>query len=650
MSLKGDFHLQLIYHPKTYRQLKVFRALKGAYWSAHRGITYLHAWLHRRRMKNTCFIGITGSAGKTSTKDLSSTILSTFGACNASPLTKNEHLFIARTILDTKQNHRFCAVEVAGHEPGYMDRSLHMLKPDIGVLTIIGRDHYKAFKSLEGIAAEKGKLIKALPVDGTAVLNIDDPLVKAVGEHCQCRIIWIGESKGATIRLLASSSNWPDPLKLTIEYEGKSYEVLTQLHGTHLSLPVLSALGVALAAGIPLEKSIPTLAQVRPSEGRMQIVHDNDGVVFIRDDLKAPAWSLQLPLEFLKQATAQRKVAVIGSISDFSGDSSDNYKKFARRIRENADLVVFVGPNAHRALRARKDQNDELLQGFSNIRDASIYLKKELRKGDLVLLKGSYKVDHLSRLILDRIKPIHCWRERCGYEIFCEDCEYLYDAGQDAQYSATIVPAPTYGETSTPFSSIPQQTGPVVPVIVGLGNPGIEFHTTPHNVGYQVLDKIVEICGSNWEPIEEGWVSLVNFGDNPVKLFKPAANMNVCGPVIRRFLERTGCSATHCTIVHDDMDLELGKVRFKDDGGDAGHRGVKSVIAALGTDTIRRIRIGVRRPGDLRKAREIVLTQFTPEETLEVAQAVEQLIESLKKQQGGPGPKEHDHFHRQNNS
>jgi len=158
----------------------------------------------------------------------------------------------------------------------------------------------------------------------------------------------------------------------------------------------------------------------------MQVVTGDDGVVFIRDDWKAPRWSLNAPLEFLKEARADRKVTVVGTISDSSGDANRRYKKICRQIREFADLVVFVGPQAHRALRARQNENDIAIQGFSSIRDAATYLQTELRRGDLVLLKGSHKADHLVRLILNRSHPIQCWKDKCDVVDFCDKCPKLY--------------------------------------------------------------------------------------------------------------------------------------------------------------------------------------------------------------------------------
>ncbi len=403
-------------------------------------IKYLRAILHRRRIDHVTFIGITGSAGKTTTKDLTATILANFGSCQKTHLSYNTLSSIVRTVRHTHKVHRYCVAELAAYGPGTLDMSLRVLKPDIAVITMIGRDHYSAFKSMEAIAAEKEKVVLALSPHGIAVLNIDDPLVRSIGERCKRRIIWFGKGAGATLRLREARSRWPDPLTLFFEYQNKTYEVRTQLHGTHMAIPVLASLGVALAADLPLEKAIVAIAQVQPTEGRMQAVTGDDGVVFIRDDMKAPHWSLNEPLVFLREARADRKVAIVGTISDSSGDATKRYKKFCRQIRECADLVVFVGPHAHRALRARQSESDTAIQGFSSIRYAATYLQTELRKGDLVLLKGSNKADHLVRLIINRACPIQCWKDRCGVDVFCDMCSNLYKPSPDIPFAAPIGP------------------------------------------------------------------------------------------------------------------------------------------------------------------------------------------------------------------
>lgn len=597
-------------------------------WRSEMARVWLRAWLHWQMIaKKPVLIGITGSAGKTTTKDLSHLILSAFHPVASNRGTFNDTMAIGYTILSVNRQHRFCLLEVGAFKPGALDWPMRLFKPKIGVLTVIGQDHFRAFHGMgiDGIAAEKAKLIEALPKNGVAVLNLDDPRVRGIGDRCQARIIWVGRTEGATLRLLDATSRYPQPLILKVEYQGTIHEVVTGLHGTHLALTVLCALGVALAAGLTLEQGISRLALSLPPEGRMQPVVMEDGVTFLRDDYKAPGWSLFVPLEFLSQATATRKIAVIGSISDFSGDNSSKYKQFARDIRQHADLVIFVGQNAHRALRARKDEQDQTLQGFSTMREAADYLHKTLKAGDLVLLKGSNKVDHLERLVLDRQRPISCWRERCGFDTFCGSCPRLYREVKPKETAFLGADSQKVVDETLIFPEHPS-ADPIVPVIVGLGNPGTQYQDTLHNIGYRVLDALAGQYEGVWQTEEAGNFCDISLNGKPVRLFKANAYMNETGPKLRQFLNHTGCPPSHCLMVYDDMDIEFGKLRFKSDGGDAGHRGIRSCLEALETHALPRLRFGVRQPGNNAQARAQVLTDFSDEAQRRLPELIDQAV------------------------
>ena len=598
-------------------------------WRGQMLSVFTKARLHRIGLSQTTLIGITGSAGKTTTKNLSHLILSGFYPVNSTQASLGGAFGPADTLLATEKHHRFCIVEIGVLKPGSLDLPIWLIKPKIGVLTNIEKDHYRAFggRGIDGIAAEKSKLIKALPANGTAVLNIDDPRVRAIGEQCRARIIWVGRDEGATIRLLAATSRYPEPLKLKIAYQGKAYNVITQLHGTQLALSVLSALGVAIAAGISLEEAIPLLANAMPTDGRMQIVDGGEGVTFIREDFKAPLWSLGTSLHYLSEAVAIRKIAVIGSVSDFSGVDSDKYKQFAREARRHADIVIFVGQNAHRALRARKDENDQALQGFLTMREAVGYLRKMLQPGDLVLLKGSNKVDHLERLVFDRQQPIQCWRERCGLDRFCNHCSQLYRPNPMNDSAQETISPEMEGEKVS--REVAHQAVAVTPVIVGLGNPGREYENTVHNIGYHIIDTLAARYDGIWQTEETGQVCSILLNDTTVKLFKPDAFMNLTGPKLQQFLVSTGCPPSHCMLVYDDMDIELGKIKYKREGSDAGHRGVKSCLEALGTYAVPRLRFGVREPGSAKKAGEQVLTNFSAAALTQLPQLIEQAIDMI---------------------
>ena len=591
-------------------------------WKTRVAGTYFRARLHLLRLRHVSFIGITGSAGKTTTKDLCYLILSAFYPVAHTYKSLNVVKAVADSVLDTGSQHHFSVIEISGGRPGALNLPMWLLKPRIAVLTNIGNDHFRSFKGsgIDGIAREKAKLIAALPKSGVAVLNIDDPRVKEIGDRCKGRIIWVGKHEGATIRLLDATSRYPQPLTLTIEYECVVYEVVTGLHGTHLAASVLCALGVALAAGLTLEQAIPRLAQALPSEGRMQPVVLEEGITFIRDDFKAPLWSLHLPLDFMREATASRKIIVAGNLTHFSGKDTQVYKRIAGEMRQLADIVVFVGQNAHRALRARKNEQDQALQGFLTMREAADYLRKALRPGDLVLLKGSNKVDHLERLILDRQLAIRCWRERCGLDRFCETCPRLYLEEEGAAVRSQK-------DTDANFTlSGQRRVDSVVPVIVGLGNPGKAYQGTLHNIGHHVLDTLASRHEGVWQAAVPGSFCEISLAGRHVRLFKADAYMNETGPKLRQFLDSTGCPSSHCLIVYDDLDIEFGKLRFKSEGGDAGHRGVKSCLIALGTHTVPRLRLGVREAGRAGKAKEHVQTRFSREAQLQLPELIDEAI------------------------
>jgi UDP-N-acetylmuramoyl-tripeptide--D-alanyl-D-alanine ligase len=180
------------------------------------------------------FVGVTGSTGKTTTKDLIHAILS-----SRLPGWKsegNDNIVVYRTIFGTSPWHAYCVQEIAAAIGGKriaLERPLSLVRPRIGVVTNIGTDHLSAFGSVEEIAAEKGKLVAVLPEAGTAILNADDPNVLAMGSRCRGRIVTYGLALGATIRAENVSCHWPDRLSFDVLYDGQREMVRTQLCGTH---------------------------------------------------------------------------------------------------------------------------------------------------------------------------------------------------------------------------------------------------------------------------------------------------------------------------------------------------------------------------------------------------------------------------------
>jgi PTH1 family peptidyl-tRNA hydrolase len=164
----------------------------------------------------------------------------------------------------------------------------------------------------------------------------------------------------------------------------------------------------------------------------------------------------------------------------------------------------------------------------------------------------------------------------------------------------------------------------VARVVVGLGNPGPEYRDTRHNVGQRVLDRLAagDLRGTRWQRDGATELSEGRWRGDTIRLIKPQAFMNVCGPVVARALQRHGAGPDDLILVYDDIDLPLGAVRVRMKGSHGGHNGVRSVIDALGTTDIRRVKVGIGRPEHKGDVPDHVLTVFDADELPTVDTAV----------------------------
>ena len=279
---------------------------------------------------------------------------------------------------------------------------------------------------------------------------------------------------------------------------------------------------------------------------------------------------------------------VFGTISDYTGNSDRQYVDLARQAMALVDFTVFVGPRASKSLKALRPEDDPArLRAFYSPEHARTFLRDVLRPGDLVLLKG----------------------------------------GSDRDYLGNVVPR-VGEETADTVAAVPASN--VVQAIVGLGNPGSKFENTPHNLGYDVIERLAQSIGVEWSDEPDALVARVLCEGRVVHLVKAKSHMNSTGPVLAQVAARMGIHASSWLIVHDDADLALGVVRMRESGSDGGHRGVRSVLEAFNTDDVRRLKVGGRRVNASTELRVRVLTPFEPGEREVVDRACLQAVERLK--------------------
>lgn len=167
-------------------------------------------------------------------------------------------------------------------------------------------------------------------------------------------------------------------------------------------------------------------------------------------------------------------------------------------------------------------------------------------------------------------------------------------------------------------------------MIVGLGNPGPEYAGTRHNIGFRIVDVLARRWGGRFTPMEEALVAFISLRGVPVALVKPQTFMNLSGRAVRPLVHRFGLPLSHLMVVYDDMDLPLGTLRMRVRGSHGGHRGMRSVLEALESTEVPRLRFGIGRPpGNLDPA-EYVLSPFAPEELEVLPQLVERAVRALE--------------------
>ena len=557
--------------------------------AGHRAVFWLVPF-YRALLGRVIFIGVTGSSGKTTAKDLLGAVLATRFQGTKSRGNYNRPLSLAKSILCVRPWHKFCVLEIAvctqdGLIP--LEVSIGLARPQMGIVTGVGQEHLSAFGSIEAIAAEKAKMVAALPPHGTAVLNVDDPHVSAMQARCVGRIITYGASPEAMVRAENVRACWPQRLSFTVHYQGQTHEVSTQLCGAHWVPSVLAALAGGIALDVPLASAVQAIGTVPPFEGRMSPFIRSDGVTFIVDDAKAPLWSMPTVLQFMKEAHAVRKTMVIGTISDYAGKSERTYVSVARQALEVADHVVFVGHRARKCLKAKRHPGDEALQAFYSKDAACDYLREWCRPGDLVLVKGS-QYERLGTIVEDSLRPA----------------------------------VPTIGAPTT----IREKESTRAHAVIGLGNPGAQYERTPHNIGHLVIDSVARSLGGEWHRQEQAMVARLERQGQSIYLVKLLTKVNSGGPPLMQLAQQLGFGPAECILVHDDLDLPLGHVRVHTQGGDGGHRGVRSILEAFRTDAVRRVRIGVGRPRQKDHLRSYVVTPFSAADRLPIDTACEAAV------------------------
>lgn len=395
-------------------------------WKAYCFALKSAAAVWRACLWRTTFVAITGSVGKTTAKECVAAVLARRYRTAKTRGTANGGHGRARSLLRVKPWHRFAVIEIGIDRPGTMRSACRLVRPHAAVVTRVAETHRQGFASLDVTAEEKGKILDALPARGVAVLNAADPRVAAMADRRPIETIRFGTTPDCDVWADEAASRWPERLSLRLHAGEASRRVQTRLVGDHWVPSVLAGVAVGLRFGVALDDAAAAVEGLDPSPGRMDPVVLPNGATVVRDEYNGSIATFLPALDWLREARAGRRIAVLGDWSDVKQTTRRRLRMLGARAAACADLLVLVGSSGRHARNAALQHGmpEEGVRWCRDLREAEEFLRSELRADDLVLLK-SRTSDHLSRIWLALIGEVGCRREACPKRILCDHCPEL---------------------------------------------------------------------------------------------------------------------------------------------------------------------------------------------------------------------------------
>jgi UDP-N-acetylmuramoyl-tripeptide--D-alanyl-D-alanine ligase len=348
-------------------------------------------------LPGTRVVALTGSQGKTSTKDLLAQVLSTAGTTVATLGSLNNELGLPLTVLRAEPATEYLVLEMGARHVGDLRASCEIARPDVSLVLNVGKAHIGEFGSQQAIASAKGEIVEALAEDGLAILNADDPLVSAMAARTVAPVRTFGTGEGADVRFEHLRVDDLGRPAFDLVAAGERARVQLGLVGEHHAANAAAAAAVATGLGMSLGSVATALAEATPvSRGRMEVTERADGVTVIDDAYNANPDSMRAALKALadigRGRPGARTVAVLGEMRELGPSSRDEHDAVGRLVvRLDIDQLLVVGEPAkplHLGACLEGSWGGESVFVADNDA-ATAWLREHLTPGDVVLFKAS---------------------------------------------------------------------------------------------------------------------------------------------------------------------------------------------------------------------------------------------------------------------
>jgi UDP-N-acetylmuramoyl-tripeptide--D-alanyl-D-alanine ligase len=348
-----------------------------------------------RRLFSPRVIGVTGSVGKSSSKELIWAVLRQRYNTLKNPGNLNNEIGLPLTLLQLREAHERVVLEMGMYDLGEIRHLCEIAQPHVGVITNVGPSHLERLKSVARIAQAKAELVQSLPVDGVAVLNYDDPLVRDMKAltPAHAQVFTYGLTPGADLWADQVVSEGLEGIRFALHYEGDSLHVKVPLLGRHSVHTALRATAVGLVEQMTWNDIMTGLLDSAVQLRLVSVVGLN-GSVLLDDTYNASPTSTIAALNLLEDLSG-RKIAVLGDMAELGAFEDEGHRKVGCRAADVADLLVSVGPRAGtmaEEARACGMLPEQVIEVHNN-EEAIFFLRGQLQPGDIVLVKGSRSME-----------------------------------------------------------------------------------------------------------------------------------------------------------------------------------------------------------------------------------------------------------------
>ncbi len=348
---------------------------------------------HVRSRSSVPIVGITGSVGKTTTKDMTAQLLASRGPVLKTEGNLNNQYGLPLTLLRLRPEHTAAVIEIGMSAPGEIRALSRLVRPGVATITRIAPVHLEFFPSIDAIAKAKAEILEDLPPSATAVLNADDPRVRAIGERFPGRVVWFGRERECEVSA-AHEQPTSQGTELLLTVAGRAVPCTLPLRGPHFVVDFLAAAAAAHVLGTAPESIAETARAFRPAPHRGEVRTLRHDVVLLDDCYNSSPDALEVAVVALGQLPGRRRVAILGDMLELGSTGPTLHRERGRALAGRVDLVIGVGQLAREIVAGARDGGvpSQALHHFPDATAAARAAVDMIHAGDAVLVKASRAV------------------------------------------------------------------------------------------------------------------------------------------------------------------------------------------------------------------------------------------------------------------